>query len=450
MNQLIVFRQSLFGVELEGCYSYDIQNELFNKIYSNEKFAQVLNNYVNKNKIPVIINKLDNTSLNYFNFIGTDKLDKSHIEQYISKMWCITFDSSIRCSDKAYECEIISPILHMGQNDDKNSIYDKFIHKKNEEWVKLEKNFGDNYYEGIFILIYTILYLLNNQKICIMENALENSTGYHVHYSNKLFTKSITGCKQFAYFLKHYIFFENILFSLADISRTNNEYCKSLYAHCIGIISLIHVLPALIKNLPYETFDKFFDALFEFGIIVRDYRYYSLNTTFIKNIPLNEPIRIEFRLYNGTTNLKEMYAWTMLINLFMSSCILNYNTSNIINFMESKYSVNQYNNENMFNLLFDEFICDKNLKLYYYNLTKRNFAFKDIPEKNAINVIYPELFNENSKYLALNISQIQSIENVEINDNNSIEQDKNLIGGKYLTKYKKYYDKLKKLTNFAL
>jgi hypothetical protein len=161
----------------------------------------------------------------------------------------------------------------------------------------------------------------------------------------------------------------------------------------------------------------------------------------ITQIQEGEPMRFEFRLHHGTKNIKEIHNWTHFVCLFMSSCIKKGLERNFdLNLIEIKN--NQNSEQIFFDLLFDEFVPDENLKIYYYQKLKNRYpasiiVCNEIAEDKRIKVVCEKYFGGEKEDPNIGDEMIRLLSNVET----CYSKQKSQMGGKY--RYLKYYKKNK-------
>jgi hypothetical protein len=465
MSLLDIYKKSNFGVEIEGCSNYLSQIESCDSIYTgtsiHDKINKLIcyaNKYVKSSCIPLITN--NNNPINqllFYNPITTDPFETGH-------GWCYMIDQTIKCNEsenvselpatiETIPVEIVTPILSM----DDASYFQRSIHQKNNIWGTLERHFtSDNcYFEGIFILVMWFLFIFDNKycKIGRMFDAIENSTGLHVHYSNSLLTKSSEGVLILAYVLKYFIFFEKTIFSFLHKSRENNDQVKSMIPRdkdLLLIFKFWNNIFFLIREQIIDNIEKFHDLIKDMTKACKD-RKHTLNLT-INFLSLDDgnkydiieegqPMRFEFRLYHGTKNIKEIHNWTHFVCLFMSSCIKKGHEGKFdLDLMEIKN--NPQSEQIFFDLLFDEFVPDENLKIYYYHKLKNRYPestiiFNRIQEDKRIKVVCEKYFGGPEEEINIDDELMGLLRNVETCYSRQESQD----GGK--NKYLKYYKKNK-------
>jgi hypothetical protein len=459
-----IFEKSFFGVEIEGCVKFlsDIRKCNTRRESNNyiDKLICYANEYVNANCIPLIIdntNKKPIEKLLFYNPI-------SDLEKYgTGEGWCYIIDRTIKCNNTDGEnlsAEIVSPILSMSHQ----NYFDPENHTKNNIWSNLEKNFGKQYFEGIFILVMWFIFIFNNKYCNIgrMFEPIDNSTGLHVHYSNKLLTKSTEGVYILRYILKYFIFFEDMILSFLHESRTNNEHIKKIIPERLkenhALIFWNNIISKLIGKSK-NTFNKFHELIYCMTDAWKDRRH-TLNLTInflnednikdgIEPINIDEPLRFEFRLHHGTTNIKEIYYWTNFICLFMSSCInkgLNhYYDDNIFDFNFIEIIGKSNYEQIIFDLMFDEFVPDNNIKKYYHQkLLQRNphspVIFTDINIIKRIDIICEKYFGGLEEDINIDSELEKELKNVE----KCYLDNTKLLNRGYKKKYTKYCNKNKK------
>ena len=473
-----VFSETVFGIELELCIK--INNELFLKEI--EKYDKQ-NIDIRKNLISVLNHKtralIDSGSWNYYlsrkeigtriytepsgeySFVIDDTKDLS------GKKWTLIDDISIICDveNDYYRTELVSPVLKMGETDK-----DKY---PEDVWNKITDGEKIDYDEGIEVvknILETVLKtkleadsiseiggIQLQEPICSADEEGKNSCGTHVHISNKYMTgNSRLGKLLFWNLCRYWYFFEPTINTLLSPDRYINFYSlnmpRSRIKDKVFDICNIDKMKWIIDNMSLTEIANLFIPPSD-----RGRKYYKINLNFVRAACRNkssEPLRVEIRAYQGSSDFSEIRNWIYLSTRFISNSI----TSSLLSLTpeeaifldipereietligdgflkgDKSYFINKFSelsegddfiNMNTFNRLFnvqllniiridEEFQQDISLKKYYYNKIKQ---YKS----------HPILVNSRSRELRAhkrNLDQI--IEEIESDEDNKswIEND---------------------------
>ncbi|AYV85347.1 MAG: putative amidoligase enzyme, partial [Satyrvirus sp.] len=221
-----IFKQTMFGVELESCIY--VGNDIKLSRYGAEYTAKDMNPEDIRDALPEYLNKI--ITYNTIPLKSDQKLHNvpeyfffSHNTSYHSSdsgdMWTLQSDPSMDCTNPdVTKCEIVTPTLFMGvyPRYDENLIYN-FLK------TKYNKN-DDNFFEGLLFLIYyhEVIFnplpshmnksLVRNNERTI--NLFENTrNGLHVHLSKREMLGNKVGRLKFIHFLRNFYFFENLIYT---------------------------------------------------------------------------------------------------------------------------------------------------------------------------------------------------------------------------------------------
>lgn len=475
-----VFSETVFGIELELCIK--INNELFLKEI--EKYDKQ-NIDIRKNLISVLNHKtralIDSGSWNYYlsrkeigtrmytepsgeySFVIDDTKDLS------GKKWTLIDDTSIICDVEHdyYRTELVSPVLKMGKTDKEK--YPEDV------WNKITYYYGEklDYDEGIEVvknILETVLKtnpeadsiseiggIQLQEPICSADEDGKNSCGTHVHISNKYMTgNSRLGKLLFWNLCRCWYFFEPTINTLLSPDRYINFYSlnmpRSAIKDKVFDICSVDKMKWIIDNMSLTEIANLFIPPSD-----RGRKYYKINLNFVRAACRNkssEPLRVEIRAYQGSSDFSEIRNWIYLSTRFISNSI----TSSLLSLTpeeamfldipereiktliddgflkgDKTYFINKFSelsegggiiNMNMFNRLFDvqllniirideEFQQDISLKKYYYNKIKQ---YKS----------HPILVNSRSRELRAHKRNLDRIiEEIESNKDNKswIEND---------------------------
>lgn len=356
---------------------------------------------------------------------------------------------------KPTAAEIVSPILHMGRTVSgtegtvSNTISKPGENEENATWLDIKSeilgnvdaNGRDTFYEGLFITTFYPTLLFNNDiagkeagKAARLYPAGKNmddilSTGFHMHYSNNdMKSNNIRGKCTLLYAMRHMACFEKTFMLFLDAGRSKNRYCKVLFEQTdrFNLLRYKNYLDGT------ATFNREYYGLClidseHFGEKLHNYyegtidRYWSMNLTHAYKqfqIASNDPIHIEFRVHHGTIYTKEIHHWICFLNCFMASCIAKVKSAykkasdgddgftlekliKEINDISINFnSPDLQGRQSLINLLFKEFVPDKELCYYYMkkaNFYKETSFVPTVDEESLIRVVCPLYYDSISE-----------------------------------------------------
>jgi Putative amidoligase enzyme len=332
-------------------------------------------------------------------------LFSKNIQKMSGYMWTCHFDGSVKCSDALIPIEIVTPPLHMTN-------YLPSNYHTNGIWNILKPKYNNNY-DGLFIFFSYYTRLFNNNMTGLHLSTNESS-GLHVHLSNKHVLKNSNDIDKFIFFLFVFIYFENVIGHFLHPSRINNKYCKPILDDMFsegetdfyseGSLQALSILFELkdthdelinaqkkalvsnfkrvknIYNLALKLINYKDDKINMFEKLFGgpdESRYRTINTSFINKTNFNDPIRFEVRYHHGTVDIDEIFNWICFLNILYANCCQmcygcdtchGLNTVDGMNALLSRVNtifMRTQNNSDKFNLLFDMFIQNDILKNYY-------------------------------------------------------------------------------------
>lgn len=325
--------------------------------------------------------------------------------QFIAKdtgiMWTLHTDITIDCSfdnesidpdEELCAIEIVSPMLYMGDDKVNSHLINGLSSRKTKAWRDLEIPFKENkqYFEGLFILftwfqtLFNNTYLIDNNKpsIRMLDTPMN---GLHIHISNRYMLNNFKGRKALFYFIMVYAFFENVIGSFLHESRENNEYCTKL-SHNEHHIEAIFKNSYQLEDFILGSTDITINHMYSLVTSREIENYSTINLIYINKDKQRDevkPIHLEIRHHHSTNKIDAIYNWILFINSLLSQCIHEVNMlrkikkregsiqasqkfKELVDFMRDERLLNNARiNIDVFNLLFDRFVCDPKLKLFY-------------------------------------------------------------------------------------
>lgn len=399
--------QSKFGTNYIEISDNELENEIKKFILRTSRFGVEIETYWHKNGNITTVFKNSFPQLeNKYYYSPTDVYYNKTPTKKQQMRWMCTNDASLSSKyDDRYGKEFVSPVYYMGNSNHKYVTieHNQKLKNKNNAYLSLNiNNSSEGYYEGLSLLGIQHKNFLFNAKDKEYSYIIDSTCALHVHMSNIISDMNdSTSKKTIQVFLTCWYHLEPLLLLLVKLSsRLDNRYCSPMH-----------------YNNNTNKYDNTLESTL--NLIDSPEKYYAVNLCYSKtNDKYNS--HIEIRLYHSTTDIIEIYNWTMLMLVLYTNCI--YLATTLYEKIENLYNeiishieftvqdifdldnININKIQKAYDYFFDNFINCKKLKKYYVDHIKKI---------NNIKIKY----NKNKN---INIFDLDEI---------SLPESKNIIGG---------------------